>query len=770
MSSTLSKTLSDVTVRYRSLLTVFAVLLTLLLANGVFNLSFNTSFTALLSTSDPYLEEFNELDDKFPNQLTVTYVFLADADTTVFSRPILNAIASLKTSYEDIPMAQRVTTLVDFYSPETQRRLFTKSLDQYSDDELAALAEIAMKDRLLTNNLLSRDASVSFAPVVLDASQATSQQRMEIANAALTLRDQLRSDNPDLTILVNSEVLLEQSSQQAMVDDLTTLMPLVILICVLTICYCFRSVILGFCILTHTLFTLICTIGLVGLLGYAFNSISIIAPLVVVIIAVANSVHIISIYQQALSQDEDKDKEKAMEISLNHNFKPVSLAALTTAIGFSSLNMCSSPAIQDFGQIVAIGIVFAYLLTFLLVPALLVQFTNAEALVKTGKPFLQGPLKKISLFTHTHDKRIFWSCTGLAVVTLLLLPLNETDFNRIDFIAGDTELRDYYDVINERMNRGPSLNYGIKTGGRDSAIQPELLRRVDNFNEWLSEQAEVESATSIVDVIKTINRYLRQGKPEEYVIPDSVNVVGNHLAGYELVQSEDFPLLGFIDEDYSVINLFINVVPSSNQELLNLDEKITNQFAEDFPELSLLHGSSILLFSRMDELVTIELLQGYSVSLLLITLSLIVGLRSVYFGILSVIPNLLPATIVFGIWAVFVGQLDPFVMMLFSISIGLVVDDTVHLLSHYLDRRREGTDKKESIDHAILTAGPALSITTLVLALGTTILIGAHTIYFQQAAKLLVPIVVLALVLDLLYLPTILKRFDNKKMVKVTQS
>jgi predicted RND superfamily exporter protein len=213
-----------------------------------------------------------------------------------------------------------------------------------------------------------------------------------------------------------------------------------------------------------------------------------------------------------------------------------------------------------------------------------------------------------------------------------------------------------------------------------------------------------------------------------------------------------------------LINLFINVVPSSNQQLLDLDEKITKKFAQDFPELTLLHGSSILLFSRMDELVTIELLQGYSVSLLLITLSLIVGLRSIYFGILSVLPNLLPATIVFGIWAVLVGQLDPFVMMLFSISIGLVVDDTVHLLSHYLDRRRAGADKTESIDHAILTAGPALTITTLVLALGTTILIGANTIYFQQAAKLLVPIVVLALILDLLYLPTILKRFDNKVM------
>ncbi|MFT6293859.1 MAG: putative RND superfamily exporter protein [Glaciecola sp.] len=762
MSSPLSKTVSKVTVSYRRMFSLFAALLTVLLASGIFALSFNTSFSALLSTSDPYLEEFNELDLEFPNQLTVTYVFLADEGSTVFSRPILNAMQSLKTRYEDIPMAQRVTTLVDFYSPETQRRLFTRTLDRYSDNELAAIAEIAIEDRLLTNNLLSRDASISFAPITLDAREATSQQRGEIANAAIVLRDQLRSDNPGLTILVNSDVLLEQSSQQAMVDDLTTLLPIVILICVLTICYCFRSVVLGLCILTHTLFTMICTIGILGLLGYAFNSISIIAPLVVVIIAVANSVHIISIYQQALSQGHGK--EKAMEISLNHNFKPVSLAALTTAIGFSSLNMCSSPAIQDFGQIVAFGIVFAYLLTFLLVPALLIRFTSADALIKTGKPFLQGPLKKISLFTQRNDKGIFWSCTALAVVTLFLLPLNETDFNRIDFIAGDTDLRDYYDVIDERMNRGPGLNYGIKTGARDSAIHPELLRRIDTFSKWLSEQTEVESATSIVDVIKTINRYLRQDKPEEYVIPDSINTIGNHLAGYQLVQSEDFPLLGFINEDYSLINLFINVVPSSNQQLLDLDEKITKKFAQDFPELTLLHGSSILLFSRMDELVTIELLQGYSVSLLLITLSLIVGLRSIYFGILSVLPNLLPATIVFGIWAVLVGQLDPFVMMLFSISIGLVVDDTVHLLSHYLDRRRAGADKTESIDHAILTAGPALTITTLVLALGTTILIGANTIYFQQAAKLLVPIVVLALILDLLYLPTILKRFDNKVM------
>ena len=344
----------------------------------------------------------------------------------------------------------------------------------------------------------------------------------------------------------------------------------------------------------------------------------------------------------------------------------------------------------------------------------------------------------------------------------MLLPLNETDFNRLDFIATDADIKQYYEEVSQRLNRGPALTYGIDALGSEAAIEPEFLGRVERFSAWLDQQTHVESVASIVDLVKTVNRVQHQDDEAFYRLPDDKSTVTNHLLSYGLAQSEDFPLFGFINTDFSLLNLFVNATPISNQELIDLDEQITRKFNEDFPDAELIHGSSILLFARMDELVTIELLQGYSLSLILITLSLIVGLRSVYFGILSVIPNLLPATMVFGMWALFVGQLDPFVMMLFSISIGLVVDDTVHILTHYLESRRNGADKASSINHAIKTAGPALSITTLVLALGTTILIGASTLYFQQAAKLLVPIVVLALVLDLLYLPTILRRFDNR--------
>jgi hypothetical protein len=429
--------------------------------------------------------------------------------------------------------------------------------------------------------------------------------------------------------------------------------------------------------------------------------------------------------------------------------------------------MCSSPAIQEFGQIVALGIVFAYLLTLLLLPAVLIWMTSRrEVVASTGVSFMEGTLEKISEITRSKDVPIFWGCTCLAIMTFALLPLNETDFNRLDFIASDTDIKQYYDEVSSHYNRGSALNYGIDIRTEWTAIEPDFLRRVEQFSFWLNEQKQVQSSASVVDVVKTIHRVQNDNDEAFNLIPDDFDTVANYLLAYALIQSDDFPLFGFVNTDFSMINLFINAIPMSNQELINFDARVTEKFHQDFPEADLLHGSSILLFSRMDELVTIELLQGYSISLLLITISLMIGMRSFYFGMLSIIPNLLPATMVFGFWALFVGQLDPFVMMLFSISIGLVVDDTVHLLSHYLEKRRAGIDKTDSIDYAIKTAGPALSITTIVLALGTTILIAANTIYFQQAAKLLVPIVVLALLLDLFYLPTILRRFDNQFKTK----
>lgn len=766
--SVIASRAASLCVSSRLLLFSGSVLMSMLLASGLLRTQFDGTFNALLTESDPYLDELRLMDEKFPLPTEASFVFVANGEDTVFNPATLNAIADLQQSYESIPTASYLSSVINWISPETQRRLFVKPISEYSREELAELSQEATSDRLLTANLLSADASLTFANLSLEARDVSAQERLEIARAIQQLRDEIRQRHPQATLYAGSDLILEESSQASMVSDLTSLLPVVIVICVLVICFCFRSITLGACILIHQAVTAVCNIGTVNYLGYSFNNISVIAPLVVIIIAVANSVHIISIYKQALQRG--LDKLEAMKYSLRDNFQPVTLAAVTTAIGFSSLNMTSSPAIQDFGQIVAIGIVFAYVLTFTMLPTMMIWLTTAADARPNQVLFMQARLERLVGFTQRQDKNIFYFCTGLALFTVLLLPLNETDFNRLDFIANETDIREYYDQIGERMNRGPALSYAIDTGVENGVIDLDFLREVEIFTDWLVSQEEIESQASLVDVLKTIHQFINDKDPAFYLLPDDKEDVENYLEAFALVNSKEFPIGGFINSDFSAITVLVNATRISNQSLIDLDEEITAGFPRFFDSEELIHGSGLLVFSRMDELVTTELLQGYSISLLLITITLVFGLGSLYFGILSVIPNLLPATMVFGFWALFVGQLDPFVMMLFSISIGLVVDDTVHILSHYLESRREGASQNEAIAHAIRIAGPALTITTMVLAVGTTILIFASTLYFQQSAKLLVPIVVLALVLDLIYLPTILRRFDRGTTSKLVAS
>ncbi len=749
--------LAQFLVNWRLLLSLVSVAFCILLATVIPQSQFDTSLDALLTKSDPFLPEVEALEAQFPTTLEVRFALTAPPNATVFDRHVIDALSDLKKRYTEIPYAARLSSLLDFYSPESQTRLFQFSIGRYSQEELDALLQPALNDRLLTNSLLTGEGQLTFAVVALSVDELAGEARERTALAIQELRDSLRNAHPDVGFYAMSDVILQQSSQKAMLDDLSQLLPFVIILCVLVICFCFRSIRFGAGILTHTLATCLCTLGFLAYTGFSFNSISVIAPLIVVIIAVANSVHIISLFRQSL--ENGASKKDSMIASLVHNVVPISLAALTTAIGFVSLLLCSSPAIKGFGIIVGIGIGFGFVLTLTFLPALLMLLAPKVEVIAEVSERPSSMLAEVVTLGKRYDRPIFWGCSLLAVATLALLPLNESDFNRLDFLGSDPELSSYYDIVGESINRGPLLTYGVQTNKIDGAIDPDFLARLDDYFSWAQQLAGVESIASIVDIARAVNRAQHQDNPEFYRIPEDTDAVANSLLAYQVVQSDDFPLKDFITEDFALTRFFLNATPSTNKELLATDALLSEEFARRFPEAQLMHGSTLLLFSRMDELVTVELLQGYSLSLLLITLCLIVGLRSVKFGLLSIIPNLLPATIVFGIWAITVGQINPFVMMLFSISIGLVVDDSVHLLSHYLQRRREGVEGELAMNEAILTAGPALSITTLVLAIGATILIWANTLYFQQAAQLLVPIVVLALVLDLFYLPAILRRF-----------
>ena len=350
----------------------------------------------------------------------------------------------------------------------------------------------------------------------------------------------------------------------------------------------------------------------------------------------------------------------------------------------------------------------------------------------------------------------------LIVTTLALLPLNTVDFNRYTFIDKDSDFHAVMTALSEKIGNDQSLVYGVHSGQYYGITDPVFLNQVDEFSRWLEDQPEASFVTSYTDLLKNLNKAEHDNDESWNKLPvDNLQII-DYLVGYQLIQEIEPNLEPIFNPEYSAIRLVIGTSNLSNLELINFNDRIDRWISANVaPEYKVMHGDNSILGARLNRTISTELLQGFTLSFILITLTLLIGLKSVRYGLLSIMPNLFPATIVFGFWGLWIGELSPYILMLFSISIGLVVDDSVHILSKYIYARRDGETPESAVQYSLDKAGPAITITTLSLALGTFVLVLSNTFYYQNVALLLTPIILVALVLDLLFLPPLLVKFDN---------
>jgi predicted RND superfamily exporter protein len=628
------------------------------------------------------------------------------------------------------------------------------SLSQADLDEIRA---IALADDDLTKSILSPTGDMALARIKFKVSVDDQDHRLGVARSVIALRDSLREDFPDVEIYVLGGVLFELDSYNAQIDDQLLLFPLVVSLGVGLLWFCLRSLLYAVSLFVIAFATIALTVGSYGWLGIPLNQISSLGPLVVLVIAIADGIHIVSVYAQGLHAK--LSKLEAMRESMRINFQPITLATITTSMGFLSLNYCSSPGIYGFGNIIAIGVCWAYVVTLTFLPTLILFLpTN-----KIPKPLgVKSFIEQVSLLVSNRGNQLFWGGAVLIVATLALLPMNNLDFNRYSFVDEDSDFHHVMEAMREKIGNDQSLVYSVHSGEYYGITQTEFLTQVDNFSQWLEGQPEASFVASYTDYLRNRNKAEHDDDEAWNVLPTDQLQVIDYLVGYQLVQEIEPSLEPIFNTDYSAIRLSVGTSNLTNGELLIFNDRIDAWIDANLkPEYEVMHGDNSILFARLDQNISIELMQGFTVSFLLITLTMLIGLKSVRYGLLSIMPNLFPATIVFGFWGLFVGELNPYILMLFSISIGLVVDDSVHILSKYISARREGADPEDAVNYSLDKAGSAITITTLSLAIGTMILIFSNTFHFQNMAMLLTPIIVVALFLDLLFLPPLLIKFDN---------
>jgi predicted RND superfamily exporter protein len=744
----------------RHLLAILTVLAGAVIIWGMSYNRLDTTYNAILSEDDPYKEEVDQARKDFPPSTSVVFAFQTDTD--VFNMPALRAMEALTERYNEVESAIAVGSLLnrrlkDAAADRLDRDYLVPELDTLDAQSLEEIRDLALADEDLIKSQLSPQGDMALAVVKFTVPQDDQATRLSIARSVIALRDSLRTEFPSVQIYVLGGVLFELDGYNAQIKDTQLLFPLVIAISIALLWFCLRSLPYALCLFAIAFATIGLSAGVYGWADIAFNQISTLGPLVVLVIAIADGIHIISVYIQGLHTG--LNKLDAMRESLLVNFQPITLATITTAFGFLSLNYCSSPGIYGFGNIVAIGVVWAYVVTLTLLPSLVLLIP----VKKVPKPLgVSGFIEHVSRLVATRGALLFRGGIFLILATLALLPLNRMDFNRFSFVDEDSDFHHVMTALAEKIGNDQSLVYSVNSGDYYGITEIEFLEQVDKFSQWVESQPEASFVSSYTDYLRARNKDEHDDDPAWDRLPtDNLQVI-DYLVGYQLIQEIEPSLEPIFNSDYSAIRMIIGTSNLSNLELITFNDRIDQWIAENMPaKFKVMHADNSILFARLDRSITVELMQGFTLSFILITLTLLVGLKSVRYGLLSIMPNLFPATIVFGFWGLFVGELGPYILMLFSISIGLVVDDSVHILSKYISARREGNSPEGAVAYSLDKAGSAITITTLSLAVGTFILIFSNTFHFQNVALLLTPIILVAWLLDLFFLPPLLVKFDN---------
>ncbi|HCY03860.1 MAG TPA: hypothetical protein DHU16_00290 [Gammaproteobacteria bacterium] len=747
-------------VQKRLLLSLLTVLVGAVVALGIARTEQDNSSDAILAQNDPYKAEIDQNKADFPSSPSIVFAFEGEPD--VFNVQALRAIEALNQRYLEVDSAVAVGSLLNYPlndadSAALGRRYLIPELQGLTPEVLDTARKVALADEDLTKRILAKDGSMVLATVKYSLVENTQAANIALADSAIQLRDSLRDDHPAVKVYVIGSPLFMRDSKLAAERDNRVLFPLVMIIGVGLLWFCLKSLTASICLFVLTATTLAMTLGTHAWLGIPLNQISRLGPLVVFIIALADGIHVVSIYAQELNKG--LGKISAMIRSLQINLRPVTLATITTTMGFLSLNYSSSPAIYGFGNIIAIGVIWAFVLTFTLLPTLILLLP----MHKVPKPLAVGGF--ISWMTRLVEKRhraLYWGSWVLILGTLALLPMNKLDFNQYSFIDEGSDLHYVLEARRERIGNDQALVYVIRSNEYYGITKPEFLEDVNGFTEWLDKQPEANFVATYTDYLRARNKADHDDDEAWDRLPTDQLTIIDYLVGYQLVQEIEPSLQPMFNNDYSGVRLVVGTSNLSNNDILAFANRIDAWAASNVsPDFKITRADNTILRARINSVLSLELMQGFAMSFLLITLTMLVGLRSVRYGLLSLLPNLFPATIVFGFWGLFIGELGPYNLMLFSISIGLVVDDSVHVLSKYIAAKREGSSVQEAIRYSMDKAGSAITITTASLALGTFMLVFSNTEIFQNVALLITPIIVVALFLDLLFLPPLLMRFDH---------
>lgn len=753
-----------------------SILLVLMLAYGARFASVSSDYRYFFGEDNPQRVAFERLQNVYSQDDSVLLT-VTPTDGVVFKPSTLAGLDFLTKQAWLLPYVTRVDSITNFqYSHAKGDDLIVQDLvnapnlnAELSSEVLSQLKAIALAEPLLKNRLIDEQASVTGINIKMTFPGKSPFEVPEAAEAARQLAQKFKQQFPGHETHLTGMVMLNDAFNEAGIRDVMTLMPLMYLLIAVMLFYFLRNIVSVFTTLGIVILSILAGVGFSGWASIPITPPSSIAPTVIMTLAIAHSIHILKTLFKVMGKGVNKNQ--AIVESLKQNLRPVFLTSLTTIIGFLSLNFSDTPPFHDLGNITAVGVAMAFVLSISLLPAVLSLVKIKPRLTKqTGSTL-------VTRYAGWLDRRSVPIVLTMVFVTVMLgMQINKVKINDqfVGYFDNSIQFRPDSEYIIENLTGVYQINFDLNSGEPQGIADPGYLTILDEFAEYMRSIRDVVHVATLTDIFKRLNKNMHADDETYYRLPEQRELAAQYLLLYEMSLPYGLDL-----------NNQINVDKSSSRVIVTLDEVPTSRILEistlatDWlkahapPAMHAIATSPTVMFSHITERNIYAMLWGTFIAFTLITITMIIALRSVKYGLLSLLPNVMPAILAIGLWALLVGEAGFSIAFVASVTLGIIVDDTVHFLSKFNYARNTGHDSSSAVHYALEHVGGALISTSVILIMGFSILmLSGFKLNFVLGALSALTIAI-ALLVDFTLLPAILRITDkltvNKGVIMKTK-
>lgn len=759
--------------QHRYLALVFVLALTATLVLQLPKLSIDTSNDAFYHADDPIRVEYNEFRQQFGKD---DHIFLGLNPDKIFDTTFLQTLEQLHQEIDQkVPHINKVTSLINVRNSyglddELVVEDLIESIPQTAE-QLTALKQNAMSNPFYENYLLSSDGQFTFIDIEPDAvtiiktsepnssvetKYVSTKEYAEMVDALLPILDKYATAN--LKIYAAGFPVITDRLARAIKQSMAELTPLTILLNLVFLTLLFRRFSGVVYPTVIVLITIVSTVGVMAWLSLPLDLVTTVLPTLLSVVAIADSVHLLSGFYLEYGRN-GGDKKAAIAHSMGRNGLPILMTSLTTSVGLASFILADLAPIANLGLVAPIGILLAFIYTILLLPALIAIF----------------PMKKIDndfVINSTADKILDWitdvTCQrhkGIIVASVVVLVIGITgavqlklSHNSLTWLPEESKVRLDTSVIDKALGGSIPIEITIDTDKSLGLYDPDLINRLALSEEVVkdlgSESVGIGIASSLHLVIKEINKALHANNNAEYVIPKSRELIAQELLLFEISAAEDLRKL--VDDDYSKVRFTVMVPFTDAIQIKPVVDRIRDHFISTYSDSKVtISGIGPMLVETMYDVIT-SMFKSYGFALIAITLLMIVLIGKLKIGLVSMAPNLIPIILVMGLMGWMGMPFDFSNMLVGSIAIGLVVDDTIHFLHnlrHHLDRTG---NIRIAISDTLHSTGRAIFITSMVIVSGMAVAMTSDLNSTANFGLITATVIFCALLADFFLVPALM--------------